>query len=199
MSEGVDLRDAARRVREEGGPPSPWLLDCADLLPAGGRALDVACGRGRHALLLAAAGLEVTAADRDPGALRAVAEAKARLGLPVSIREMDLEGVETDLGEAAFDVVVVFRYLHRPLFAALLRALAPGGLLVYETFTRAQAEHGHPKNPAFLLEPGELRTLVAPLAVVRYREGERDGAFVAGVAARKPCSDARPTVSPIRR
>jgi SAM-dependent methyltransferase len=182
---GVDLRSAAFRVRDEGDPPSPWLLRCADLLPDAGRALDVACGRGRHALLLAAAGFEVTALDRDPELLRAVAEAAARRGLAVTTTEMDLEVETADLGEAAFDVVVVFRYLHRPLFPALKRALAPGGLLVYETFTREQAEHGHPKNPAFLLEAGELPRLVAPLDVLRYHEGERDGAFVAGSVARK--------------
>lgn len=182
---GVDLRSAADRVRDDDDPPSPWLLGSADLLPSGGRALDVACGRGRHALLLAAAAFQVTAVDRDPKALRAVAAKAAPRGLEVTTLEMDLEVEIADLGEATYDVIVVFRYLHRPLFPALRRALAPGGMLVYETFTRAQAMRGHPKNPAFLLNPGELPRLVAPLDVLRSCEGERNGAFVAGVAARK--------------
>jgi SAM-dependent methyltransferase len=181
----VDLRAAALRLEASGDPPSPWLFRCADLLPEGGRALDVACGRGRHALVLAAAGFVVTALDRDAGALRALAAAAAERGLAVSTADMDLESGDVTLGEGTYDVVVVFRYLHRPLFPALVRALAPGGLLVYETFTRAQAARRHPSNPAFLLEAGELPRLAAPLQVLRYYEGERDGAFLAGIAARK--------------
>ena len=86
----------------------------------------------------------------------------------------------------AYDLVLVFHYLHRPLFPALVRALAPGGLLLYETFTAEQALRGKPKNPDFLLEPGELRKSVASLVVLREREGEFEGRMVAGVAARKP-------------
>jgi SAM-dependent methyltransferase len=137
--------------------PSSWLSESARWLPPGGRALDVACGRGRHALRLAAAGFEVTAIDRDREALAALAEEAHALGVAVQTRHLDLEAAEPSLGDDAFDLVVVFRYLHRPLFPMLRRALRPGGVLVYETFTRAQAVRGHPTNPAFLLDPGELR------------------------------------------
>jgi hypothetical protein len=65
----------------------------------------------------------------------------------------------------------------------LVAALAPGGVLLYETFTAAQALRGRPRNPDFLLQPGELRTLVAPLRVIREREGEFDGKCIASVAA----------------
>jgi hypothetical protein len=82
-------------------------------------------------------------------------------------------------------LILVTRYLHRPLVPALANALKPGGLLLYETFTLAQAQNGHPTNPDFLLVPGELSRLVAPLRVVRQREGEADGAQLAAVAARK--------------
>jgi SAM-dependent methyltransferase len=99
---------------------------------------------------------------------------------------LDLEQSGADLGEAAYALIVVTHYLHRPLFAALRRALAPGGLLVYETFTVDQAAQGHPRNPAFLLEHGELARLTAPLAVLRERDGEFDGRRVAGVVARAP-------------
>ena len=81
---------------------------------------------------------------------------------------------------------MVTRYLHRPLFPSLQAALKAGGLLLYETFTTAQADAGHPTNPEFLLEEGELTRLVAPLDIVRQREGEFDGAHVAAVAALKP-------------
>jgi len=82
--------------------------------------------------------------------------------------------------------VVVVHYLHRALFPALKNALRPGGLLVYETFTRAQAQRGRPTNPDFLLEPGELKTLVAPLDILVEREGDFEGKTLASViAARK--------------
>ena len=82
-----------------------------------------------------------------------------------------------------YDLIVVVHYLHRALFPALRSALRPGGILVYETFTRAQALLGKPTNPAFLLEPGELRNLVAPLEVLVEREGEFEGRMLASVIA----------------
>ena len=72
-----------------------------------------------------------------------------------------------------------------PLFPRLVKAVAPGGVLVYETFLVSQAERGHPRNPAFLLEPGELPRLVHPLEVLRSREGDFDGAMLASVVARR--------------
>jgi hypothetical protein len=77
----------------------------------------------------------------------------------------------------------VFNYLHRPLMPVIVEAVASGGILIYETFTVAQARRGHPKNPAFLLDDGELPRLVAPLKVLRAREGEFHGSFVASVVA----------------
>lgn len=178
------------RGAREHGPgllrgPCSWLLEGADLLPSAGRVLDVACGYGRHALLLAGAGYEVEALDRDRAALAFVAETATALGLRVATREVDLEGQAPDLGAQAFDVVLVVHYLHRPLFPALVRALSPGGLLVYETFTRAQAQISKPTNPAFLLDPGELPGLCAGLEIVRQREGQFEGRHVAAVAARR--------------
>jgi len=185
----VDLGGAAARVRGSLGAgmeaPSAWLLESAPFLPEGGRALDVACGGGRHSLVLAASGYEVTAVDRDAGTLSRLADGALRCGLSLRTRGLDLEAGTPDLGSAGYDVVVVFRYLHRPLFPALREALRPGGVLVYETFTRGQAARGHPRNPAFLLEEGELPRLVAPLEILRYEEGEREGALVAGVVARR--------------
>ena len=190
--------------------PSSWLIECADLLPSSSapgetaeatrpRALDVACGSGRHALLLAAAGLDVLAIDRDAAAVEGLRATARTLGLGVRAEICDLEAGDVatgDLGRGSmaesrgalapstYDLIVVVHYLHRPLLRALVRALAPGGLLLYETFTVDQAALGHPKNPAFLLKPGELPRLVAPLEVVRQREGEFDGRRVASVAAR---------------
>jgi tellurite methyltransferase len=148
--------------------------------------LDVACGRGRHALLLATAGFQVTAVDRDAEALEWLAVTARSLGLEVTCQLLDLETTPPpDLGNARFDAVLVFNYLHRPLFPALRSALVAGGRLFYETFTVDQAERGHPKNPAFLLRPGELPTLAAPLTVLHAREGEVDGRCVASIVAER--------------
>jgi len=166
--------------------PSSWLLFNADLIPRAGRALDVACGRGRHALFLAERGLIVTAVDRDPRAVEGLRAEAARRRLAVEARVLDLETGGPDLGREAFDLVVVVHYLHRPLFPALVQALAPGGLVIYETFTMEQARLGQPSNPDFLLKHGELRERLRPLAVVREREGLVEGRYVAAVAARKP-------------
>jgi tellurite methyltransferase len=166
--------------------PCSWLLLNQDLLPPGGRVLDVACGRGRHALLLAAAGWAVRALDRSSSDIASLAAMAERLALPVEAEVVDLEKEDVELGCDAFAVILVVHYLHRPLFPALVNALAPGGLLLYETFTVAQAQRGKPSNPDFLLEPAELPRLAAPLQVIRQREGEFEGRMVASLAARKP-------------
>ncbi len=167
--------------------PAAWLVQNADLLPRGGEVLDVACGSGRHALLLAGAGFKVRGVDRDSPRIEALARLARRLALPLSAEVVDLEtGGEVDLGAAAYDLVVVIRYLHRPLFPALIRALRPGGILLYETFTAEQGRrYGRPRDPHFLLEPGELRRLAAPLEILREREGEHDGGFVSSLVARR--------------
>ena len=165
--------------------PSSWLVTHQHLLPRTGDALDVASGSGRHALWLAARGLRTYAVDRDEAAIRALVDESARRGLPLHARVVDLEADAVQLTPPAYDLIVVVRYLHRPLVPVLIRALRPGGLLVYETFTRAQAARGRPTNPAFLLEPGELLTLVEPLEILSSREGDYDGGMIAGVIARR--------------
>ncbi len=166
--------------------PSSWLIENADLLPRGGSVLDVACGRGRHALLMASAGFAVRAIDRDPEALSFLRTTAGRLALRIDTGIVDLEtDPPPDLPVAAFDVVMVFNYLHRPLMPKLMAAVKPGGLVFYETFTTRQAERGHPRNPDFLLRDGELAELAAPLAIVRAREGEYDGRFVASIVAER--------------
>lgn len=165
--------------------PTRWLVDHQHLLARAGSALDVACGRGRNAIWLARRGLETLAVDRDPAALEDLGAEARRLALPLRTEAIDLERRDAHLPAAAFDVIVVVNYLHRPLFPALKEALRPGGILVYETFTRAQAARGKPTNRKFLLEPGELRTLVAPLEVLVEREGDFDGKMLASVMARR--------------
>lgn len=166
--------------------PSAWVIEHAHLYASRRRVLDVACGRGRHALLFAAAGFEVTAVDRDAVALAGMTTSAAALGVSVDVRADDIEAPGYTFAPDTWDVIVVTRYLHRPLFGALRDALAPGGLLVYETFTAGQRdEPTGPSSDAFLLQPGELLSLVAPLELVDQFEGVVHGQHLAAVVARR--------------
>lgn len=169
------------------GPQAPadWLTEHRGLLPPGGRALDVACGRGRHALWLAREGFDTLALDRNREALDDLRAEADRQGLTLTAEKRDLESGPPDIEPAGYDVVVVVHYLHRPLVPVLIDALALGGVLVYETFTRAQSARGRPTNPEFLLESGELPRLVRPLEILRQREAEVDGRMLASVIARR--------------
>jgi hypothetical protein len=128
----------------------------------------------------------VRAVDRDEEQVSRLADLARRLRLPLDAATVDLEADGVDLGDEEYELVLVFHFLHRPLFPSLVKALRPGGVLLYETFTKEQARHGRPTNPEFLLDPGELPGLVAPLEVIRQREGEFEGRHLASVAARKP-------------
>lgn len=147
--------------------PSPWVVRWATLIRSGGEVLDLACGHGRHARYLAERGCRVTAVDRDPAALAALATVPS-----VRTVQADLEGAPWPLGGAAFDGVVVTNYLHRPLFDALAASLAPGGVLIYETFMQGNERYGKPSNPDFLLRPGELGDAWrGRLEVVAFEQG----------------------------
>lgn len=171
--------------------PSEWLAEHAELLTGGGRALDVACGDGRNALYLAQLGYTVDAIDVSDVAIDALRAATASRGLTTTIapRVVDLE--REPLPAGPYDVIVVTNFLQRDLFEPLQEALAPGGLLVFETLARAHVDElGHSFNPAYLVEHGELPRAFARLAVVDQHEGvtQRSGQArgVAGIVARKP-------------
>jgi tellurite methyltransferase len=185
---GVVVRMGGRARHRQGvvvTAASSWLVQHAAMLPREGRALDVACGRGRNAIWLAERGLTTRAVDRNEEAVRELNEAARTRGLALTADVRDLEHGPASLPHSAYDVIVVVHYLHRPLFPALIDALAPGGLLVYETFTRAQAARGKPTNPDFLLESGELLDLMRPLEVLASREGDYEGRMIASVIARR--------------
>jgi len=150
--------------------PSPWVRRFATLIPAGGRVLDVACGTGRHACLLAALAYRVEAVDRDAQALAAL---HGRSGLVV--RVADLEGDPWPYARESFDGIVVTNYLYRPRLGALLDTLAPRGVLLYETFMRGNVAFGRPANPDYLLQPGELLECVrGRMTVVAFEQGSVD-------------------------
>jgi tellurite methyltransferase len=161
-------------------PPSPFFQLHLERLRESrplGPALDLACGRGRHALALAALGGRAIGIDRDASALRELRQRALAAHLPVDTVRTDLEtrcGIPIRPGTCG--AILVFRFLFRPLAGPIGASLAPGGLLLYETFTTEQQRlGGGPHNPAFLLRPGELRELFAGLEIVDYWEGVTGG------------------------
>jgi len=158
--------------------PSAWVARWAALIPTG-KVLDVACGSGRHSRFLLARGHEVVALDRDPLALEGLRFVSA-----------DLEdGSPWPLPGERFHGIVVTNYLHRPLFALIEEALAPGGILIYETFMQGNERYGKPSNPAFLLQPGELWRAFAGLHVIAFEQGraqEPKPAMIQRLCAARP-------------
>jgi SAM-dependent methyltransferase len=150
------------------GEPSPWVTRWSHLIAPGGSVLDVACGRGRHVRWLATKGFRMTGVDRDATAL---AELQGRGRLV----EADIENGPWPLPGETFDAIVVTNYLWRPLLPTLRAALAPGGVLIYETFAQGNEVHGKPSNPNFLLQPGELLAFAQGLPhgmhIVAYEDG----------------------------
>jgi tellurite methyltransferase len=193
--------DAKYRLTAETPPAEPASIvrELLPLLPCG-PALDVACGAGRHALVLAARRQQVTALDWSGVALDLL-EARARAArVPtyrvksverigksphrgVDLAHADLERLE--LPESSFELILCIQYLQRSLFPQLHRALRPSGILLFETYTHAQPEFaGGPRNPAYLLEAGELRDAFPGLRVLFYRE-LRSGQGIASLVAEK--------------
>lgn len=146
--------------------PSDWVVRWSVLLRGEGNILDVACGAGRHARLLASRGWHVDAVDRDEAAiagLRGTANIEALCA--------DIEAGAWPYVGRSFAGIVVTNYLHRPLLPVLVESLAEGGVLIYETFASGNERFGRPSNPAFLLRPGELLDAVRPrLRVISYED-----------------------------
>jgi SAM-dependent methyltransferase len=148
--------------------PSAWVVRWLSLLPTGGSVLDVAAGGGRHTRVLADRGHRVTAVDRETAALE---DLEGRAG--VEVVTADLEAAPWPFAERRFDAVVVTNYLHRPLLPTLVSSVAPGGVLLYETFACGHERHGRPSNPAWLLRSGELlETVRGELRVIAYEDVE---------------------------
>jgi tellurite methyltransferase len=199
LAEWDERHRAAAGAGGAAAEPETFVTDLLALLP-GGLALDLACGTGRHSLLLAARGQRVVAVDGSAVALDIV-EARAR-GMSFAVRRArsveqvqasgaGIDLIQTDLEKVHlpsgfFSLIVCVHYLQRSLFAQIERALAPGGMLLFETFTRAQLEFaGGPKSTEYLLDCGELRVAFPGLRLLFYRE-LRAGKGIASLIAQKP-------------
>ncbi|MGH8711762.1 MAG: class I SAM-dependent methyltransferase [Burkholderiales bacterium] len=166
MSQNFGAESGVMQPQHELTAPSDWVCRFVKLIPAGGTVLDVACGSGRHARLLAGLGYRVEAVDRDESLLQGLRGVER-----VSARTANLEGGPWPYASRQFAGIIVCNYLHRPLFPRLLDALEPEGVLIYETFAVGNERFGKPSNPDFLLKPGELLEVVrGQLRVIAYED-----------------------------
>jgi len=148
--------------------PSAWVKRHLSRTPEGGAVLDLACGGGRHGRLFLSRGHPVTFADIDISGVSDLAGIDS-----ATLMETDLE---TDagwtLGDTRYAAVVVTNYLWRPILANVVASVAPGGVLIYETFAVGNEAYGMPKKPDFLLRPNELlRAVLDDLTVHAYEHG----------------------------
>jgi SAM-dependent methyltransferase len=147
--------------------PAPWVERHAHLIAADARVLDLACGSGRHARFFAGRGCRVDAVDRDAALAPGFADWPA-----IHFLAADLEAGPWPYADGLFDALIVTNYLHRPLLPRLAAALAPGGVLLYETFALGNERYGRPSNPDYLLRPGELFAAFGTvLHVLAYEDG----------------------------
>ena len=175
--------------------PASFLIEQQHVIPKG-TILDVATGHGRNAIYLARQGYSVTGIDRDVEALHSIQQKAEKLNLPnLAFHVQDFEEGTTEsvrLSEGTYDGILVFFYLYRPLFPSLIRALKPGGVLMYETFLiDNHTIHHHPRRPEFCLGHNELLQLTDSLQVLHYEEGIREASigkketFTARIVAKK--------------
>ena len=171
--------------------PSDWVMRWSHLVPEGGRVLDLACGAGRHLRWFHERHHPVTGVDRAQEAINEIAP----LGEAICA---DIENGPWPLDGRSFDGVIVTNYLWRALLPTIVASVAPGGVLIYETFAQGNETVGKPSRPDFLLRPGELLQACAGLRIAAYEDGfltapER---FVQRIAAVRPVAD--PSTQPLR-
>ena len=153
--------------------PSPLIRTAIKNLKPG-RALDIACGVGRHAIFLAECGWQVTAVDSSRVGIEILQQRAREAGVAVEARVADLEAGEFQIEPGTYDLICVFYYLQRDLFSAIRAAVKPGGTVVAAIHLNDGKQDAKPANPAFLLERGELKQLFADWEITYYREGESD-------------------------
>ncbi|MEP6791814.1 MAG: class I SAM-dependent methyltransferase [Ramlibacter sp.] len=147
--------------------PSAWVQRWAHLIPAGGTVLDVACGFGRHMRLFSEEKHPVVGVDRSSDAIDSV----ATLGQAVLA---DIENGPWPFAARTFAGVIVANYLWRPLLPTIVGSVAPGGVLIYETFAAGNETVDKPSRADFLLQPGELLRVCDGLRVVAFEDGFQD-------------------------
>lgn len=168
-----DKWDRIYKSDRDNNCPAFVLTENLHLLPARGKALDLACGLGANAIELAKSGLDVSAWDISEVALEKLGQKAAKTGLPIQIQQRDI-GMNPPEPET-FDVIVVAHFLDRKLIPHIIEAIRSNGLVIYQTFTRDKLDDIGPTNPEYLLTRNELLELFSRLSIVLYREDGRTG------------------------
>ena len=184
-----DWDERYRRGEHAPKEPTPLLRSAVEHLRPG-RALDLACGTGRHSIFLAERAWNVTAVDSSRIAIQILQQRATESGVAIDARIADLELGEFQIQPDAYDLVCVFCYLQRDLFPEIRAGVKPGGTVVSAIHLNDGKPEARPSNPAFLLEPGELREFFRDWEIEHYREAaseeeghHHDTAFLIG---RKP-------------
>ena len=171
--------------REDHGKPSQFLLENSELLPSG-KALDIAMGSGRNTLYLAELGLDVEGIDISHDDIQQALNTARERNLKIHAHVVDIEGSDYRIKKDAYDLIICFNYLYRPLIPMIREGLRKGGVVIYETYLIEQTDYGKPKNPAFLLKHNELLDMFRDLRCMRYREGMIAGrGYIASIVAEK--------------
>ena len=171
--------------------PTPWLVDNFRSLPKG-LALDIAMGNGRNAIFLATRGFDVDGVDVDPDVVAQARATARRFHAPIRAIIGNVEDGTHIIPLETYDAIVVFNFLHRPLFRDIKDGLKPGGVVVFQTYLEEQLRFGAPRNPAHLLKAGELAQVFSEFEILRVNE-RVDSAVpggplcaLAGIVAKKP-------------
>ena len=178
-------------------PVSGWVKRWSHLVPPQGSVLDIACGQGRHMKWFAEKGHAVVGVDRSPEEIHAAANFGEAVLADIENGPWPLmDGGQT----RQFEAVIVTNYLWRPLFPLIAQSVAPGGILIYETFAQGNETVGKPSRPDFLLRPAELLQAFKNMHTVAFEEGflENPPRFVQRIAAVRADSRAAPDASPTR-
>jgi SAM-dependent methyltransferase len=164
-----------QKLTQPNNEPNEWVCRYAELIPETGPVLDLACGNGRHARMLAGMGHQVLAVDRD------LAHARDQATHPhIRLLEAELEAPDWPLAGKCFAGIVVANYLYRPHLPELIKNLQDDGVLIYTTFAAGNEKFGRPRNPDFLLQPDELqRVFGAQLEVIDYEQLTTPGPKIA--------------------
>ena len=154
---------------------SGWVQRWSHLVKSQGAVLDVACGRGRHTRWFYEKNHTLTLVDISQDAIDSIAKTIPFPGDRYEAVVADIENGPWPFASRQFDAVVVTNYLWRALMPTLLGSLAPGGVLIYETFTQGNETVGKPSRPDFLLRTGELLEMCSDLRIVAFEEGFQAG------------------------